>query len=68
MNSRLLATTALRAAKIDQRIPPIAGTIFGVFLIISILGAILMDGKQPDPLIGGWVVGWMLIGTYVLSR
>lgn len=66
MNSRLLATTALRAAKIDQRIPPIAGTIFGVFLIISILGAILMDGKQPDALIGGWVVGWMLIGTYVL--
>ena len=66
MNSRLLATTALRAAKIDQRIPPIAGTIFGVFLIISILGAILMDGKQPDALIGGWVLGWMLIGTYVL--
>ncbi|MCG2784013.1 MAG: slipin family protein [Anaerolineae bacterium] len=66
MNSRLLATTALRAAKIDQRIPPIAGTIFGVFLIISILGAILMDGKQPDALIGGWVVGWMLIGIYVL--
>jgi uncharacterized membrane protein YqiK len=66
MNSRLLATTVLRAAKIDQRIPPIAGTIFGVFLIISILGAILMDGKQPDALIGGWVVGWMLIGTYVL--
>ena len=66
MNSRLLATTVLGAAKVDQRIPPIAGTIFGVFLTISILGAILMDGQQPDALIGGWVVGWMLIGTYVL--
>jgi regulator of protease activity HflC (stomatin/prohibitin superfamily) len=66
MNSRLLATTILGTAKADQRIPPIAGTIFGAFLTISILGAILMEGKQPDALIGGWVVGWMLIGTYVL--
>jgi len=66
MNSRLLATTVLGTTKVDQRIPPIAGTLFGAFLTISILGAILMEGKQPDALIGGWVVGWMLIGTYVL--
>ena len=66
MNSRLLATTVLGTTKVDQRIPPIAGTLFGAFLTISILGAILMEGKQPDALIGGWAVGWMLIGTYVL--
>lgn len=52
--------------KINQRIPPIAGTIFAVMLAVAILGAILMDGKQPDALAGGWVVGWMLIGIYIL--
>ncbi len=66
MNTRLLTKNALMASKLDQRIPPIAGTIFGILLTISILGAILMDGKQPDALIGVWVVGWMLIGIYVL--
>ncbi len=66
MNSRLLTKTALTNAKLDQRIPPIAGTIFGVLLTIAILGAILMDGKQPDAVIGAWVVGWMLAGIYVL--
>lgn len=52
--------------KINQRIPPIAGTIFAVLLGIAILGAILMEGKQPDAVIGGWVSGWMLIGIYIL--
>lgn len=61
----------LRAAlqtqtKINQRIPPIAGTIFGLFLTVAVLGALLMDGKQPEALIGGWVVGWMFIGIYIL--
>jgi len=52
--------------KINQRIPPIAGTIFAVMLVIAIIGAILMDGKQPDAVAGGWVLGWMLIGIYIL--
>ena len=66
MNSRLLTKTVLTNAKLDQRIPPIAGTIFGVLLTIAILGAILMDGKQPDALIGAWVAVWMLLGIYIL--
>jgi regulator of protease activity HflC (stomatin/prohibitin superfamily) len=52
--------------KINQRIPPIAGTIFAVMLVIAIIGAILMDGKQPDAVAGGLVLGWMLIGIYIL--
>ncbi|MBS4059997.1 MAG: slipin family protein [Bacteroidetes bacterium] len=35
-------------------------------LVIAIIGAILMDGKQPDAVAGGWVLGWMLIGIYIL--
>lgn len=53
-------------AKLDQRIPPIAGTLFAVLMVVATVGAILMDGRQPDWLIGGWVVFWMLIGIYLL--
>ena len=52
--------------KVDPHIPPIAGTLFGVLLIIAVLGAILGDGKLSDGLIGAWVLGWTLIGTYIL--
>lgn len=66
MNTRLLAKNNMMASKIDQRIPPIAGTIFSVVLVIAIVGAVLMDGKQPEVVIGGWVIGWMLVGIYIL--
>jgi regulator of protease activity HflC (stomatin/prohibitin superfamily) len=56
----------MTTSKIDQRIPPIAGTLFAVMMVIAILGAILMDGRQPDALIGAWVGGWALIATYIL--
>jgi len=36
----------------DPHIPPIAGTIFGVLLVIAVLGT--------------WVLGWTLIGMYTL--
>jgi hypothetical protein len=65
MNSRLLKSF-VQNKKEDQHIPPIAGTIFGVFLLISILGAVLGDGKYSDAMLGGWVVFWMLIGIYIL--
>lgn len=66
MNSRLLTKTILTNAKIDQRIPPIAGTLFSLALVFAILGAVIMDGKQSDALIGSWVVAWTMIGTYIL--
>jgi regulator of protease activity HflC (stomatin/prohibitin superfamily) len=66
MNSRLLTKTILTNAKIDQRIPPIAGTLFSLALVFAILGAVIMDGKQSDTLVGGWVVAWTMIGTYIL--
>ncbi|GAB4485889.1 MAG: slipin family protein [Anaerolineales bacterium] len=66
MNSRLLAKNAITASKLDQRIPPIAAIIFAVLLAVAVVGAILMDGKQPDALIGAWVTIWIVIATYVL--
>lgn len=50
----------------DMHISPIAGSVFGVVLVIAVLGAILGDGKVNDALLGTWVLGWTLIGTYVL--
>ncbi|RJP53501.1 MAG: slipin family protein [Anaerolineaceae bacterium] len=65
MNARLLKSITQRR-KDDPHIPPIAGTLFSVFLVIAILGAIVGDGKFSDAVLGGWVIIWMLIGIYML--
>src|SRR5512133_2761116 len=67
MSPKLSETKALlNAAKIDQRIPPIAGTIFAVFLFAAILGALWMDCKVHESWIGAYVVALTLIGTFFL--
>lgn len=50
----------------DQHIPPIAATIFGVLILIAVLGAVIGDGKYSDALVGSWVLIWTFIGTYIL--
>jgi regulator of protease activity HflC (stomatin/prohibitin superfamily) len=65
MNSRLLKSM-IKSNTRDQRIPAIAGTIFAVFLLIAILGAVFGDGKYPEAVLGGWVLVWTLIGVYIL--
>ncbi len=52
--------------KDEQHISPIAGALFGVFLVIAIIGAVMGDGRISEGLIGAWVVGWALIGIYFL--
>lgn len=52
--------------KEDQHIPAIAGSLFSIFLVIAIIGAVIGDGNYPDAVIGAWVVGWTAIGTYFL--
>jgi len=54
-----------KPTKADQHIPPIAGTIFGIVLLIAIFGAIFGDGHFSDTAIGAWVTVWMLIGIYI---
>ena len=55
-----------KAQQPDMRISPVAGTLFGMFVIIALLGAILGDGKFSDTLLGTWVVVWMVIGIYIM--
>lgn len=67
MDSKFIKNiTQKKQSKDDQHISGIAGTIFGIFLAITILGAIWMDGRVPDALIGLFVVAMMLVGTYIL--
>jgi len=55
-----------KQAKADQHISAVAATIFGVLLIIAILGVVIMDGRVADVWIGLFVAGLTLVGTYIL--
>ena len=50
----------------DMHISPVAGTVFGVLIVIAALGAILGGGKLSDVLLGTWVASSTLIGVYIL--
>ena len=56
----------IKAQKIDPHISGVAGTVFAIVLIAAVIGAILMDGKAADWIIGTYVLGMTLIGTYIL--
>ncbi|MGE5250662.1 MAG: slipin family protein [Bacteroidota bacterium] len=55
-----------RAAKLEQRIPPLAIAVFTVILIVAVWGALLMDGRVSDTVSGAYVVILLLIGAYLL--
>jgi regulator of protease activity HflC (stomatin/prohibitin superfamily) len=65
MNTKM-KKDAQKIQKGDSHISGIAGTIFAILLIAATLGAILMDGKVADWLIGTYVLGVTLIGIYIL--
>jgi regulator of protease activity HflC (stomatin/prohibitin superfamily) len=52
--------------KADPYIPPIAGTVFGVFLLIAVLGVVFGDGNYSDVVLGTWVLAWTFLGVYFL--
>jgi regulator of protease activity HflC (stomatin/prohibitin superfamily) len=67
MESRLVKTNIQKKqGKDDQHISGIAVSLFGLFLVIAVLGAILMDGRVPDMWIGLFVAAMTMIGTYIL--
>jgi regulator of protease activity HflC (stomatin/prohibitin superfamily) len=65
MNTKPLKSL-IQNRKEDQHISPVAGTLFAVFLVIAIAGAIFGDGRYSDGLLGAWVLGWTLVGAYFL--
>jgi regulator of protease activity HflC (stomatin/prohibitin superfamily) len=60
------ATEVKKNQQPDPHIPPVAGMIFGVLMLIAVLGAVIGDGKYSDAVLGSWVTVWTLIGMYVL--
>ena len=66
MESKFIKSIQKKQGKDDQHISAIAGTIFGILLALTILGAVMMDGRVSDPWIGSFVVGMTILGTYIL--
>jgi regulator of protease activity HflC (stomatin/prohibitin superfamily) len=57
----------MQSAKTDQHITPIAMTLFGICLLIGVLGIPVMENQGiSDNWMGTWVVAMALIGTYIL--
>jgi regulator of protease activity HflC (stomatin/prohibitin superfamily) len=55
-----------KAQQADLHISPIAGFVFGVLMVITVLGTILGDGKFSNAVLGTWVFVLTLIGVYIL--
>jgi regulator of protease activity HflC (stomatin/prohibitin superfamily) len=66
MEAKFLKNTRMKVNKPDQHIPPIAATVFGIFLVAGTLGAILMDGNVTDGWIGAYVTATTAVGIYIL--
>jgi regulator of protease activity HflC (stomatin/prohibitin superfamily) len=67
MESKFLSNIIQKKqGKDDQHISGVAGTIFGIFMVIATLGALLMDGRVPDVWIGLFVSAIVIVGTYIL--
>ena len=67
MDSKFIRNTVQKKqVKEDQHISGIAATIFSIFIVIAILGAILMDGRVSDLWIGLFVAVMTIAGTYSL--
>jgi regulator of protease activity HflC (stomatin/prohibitin superfamily) len=50
----------------EQHISAIAGTLFGVLIAITVLGAVLMDRRVADAWIGIFVTAITLLSVYIL--
>ncbi len=52
----------------DSHVPAIAGFLFGIFLLVGILGGILMAdaGFISEFWVSMWILAWTLIGMYFL--
>lgn len=66
MNTKFIKSVIEKRKKDDQHISPIAGAVFGLFLIIAVIGVFIGDGRFPDAALGAWVVSWTVMGVYLL--
>src|SRR5512141_909956 len=55
-----------KSQQAEQHISAIAGTIFGILMALTILGAVLVDGRVADAWIGIFVTVMTLLSVYIL--
>lgn len=55
-----------KAQQAEQHISAIGGSIFGILIALTVLGAVLMDGRVSDAWMGVFVVVMTLLSVYVL--
>ncbi len=61
------ATAWIKTNPVDPHIPSLAGMIAGLLFALAIGGAVLMDGRMADLVIGSYVLVLSLIAVYVLT-
>ncbi|HUG35067.1 MAG TPA: hypothetical protein VMJ90_09885, partial [Anaerolineales bacterium] len=68
MDTKFIKTAGQKSkpAQPNLHISGIAGTVFGLFLAVGIVGAVIMDGLIDGGWIGLYVLAMSFIGTYVL--
>jgi hypothetical protein len=59
-------TEKKKSQQAELHISSVAGTLFGVCLVIAVAGALLGDGRFNDAILGTWVVFWTVLGTYFM--
>src|SRR6266516_3480099 len=55
-----------KAQQAEQHISAIAGLLFGILMAITVLGAVLIDGRVPDAWTGLFVIVMTLLSVYIL--
>lgn len=66
MDNKSTKGTTSKKQREDSHIPGPAWTVFGILLIVAMLGAVFMDGEISDLWIGIYVTVVLLVATYVL--
>jgi len=68
MESKFIKSVVERkkAQQAEQHISAIAGAIFGILMVLTVLGAVLMDSRAADAWIGLFVTVMTLLGVYIL--
>ena len=68
MDSKFIKSTMEKKKnqQAELHISAIAGFLFGICLVIAVVGALIGNERFSDAVLGTWVVVWTLLGTYVM--
>ena len=68
MDSKFMKSTMekKKTQQAELHIAAVAVLLFGICLVVAVVGALLGNGKFSDAILGTWVVLWTLLGTYIM--